>query len=573
MRPKEWTVRVVLLFVYGCSPVTLLAAPQLSDSVATRTSATNTGRFVDVTAASKVDFRHQASPTSQKYLLETMGGGVAIFDFDNDGLPDLFFVNGAQIDDPMGNHASPRKANSKFWNRLYRQNKDGTFSDVTTGAGLAGQGYGTGVAIGDYDNDGREDIFVAGYGHNTLYHNNGDGTFTDVTVSAGVGGAGWSTSAAWVDLDNDGRLDLVVARYLSWTFESNFYCGEKRKGYRAYCHPDLFRGVAPLVYHNAGNGHFTEISQNAGMASEGKGLGVAISDFNGDGLVDVFVANDSVTQVLYQNKGGGAFEEVGVNAGVSVDSDGKTYAGMGVDFADYNNDGLPDLVVTNLAGQATALYQNAGDGTFTYSTFKSGLGAMTLQHSGWGVHFLDYDNDGWKDLLIAQSHVLDTIQLTFPHLRYLESPLLARNTGKGFVDVSANSGSAFHEQWAARGMAIGDLYNNGMLDAVITTNNGPPHILRNETHNNNHWISISLVGTKSNRDGIGAVIKITVSPGKSQFATVSTAGSYLSSGDKRVHFGLGERDTIEDLVIRWPSGNVQTLQKIRADQFLVIKEP
>ena len=531
-------------------------------------------RFVEITHESKVVFRHQASPTSQKYLLETMGGGVAIFDFDNDGLPDLFFVNGAAIDDPMGKQALPRKKNPQFWNRLYRQNIDGTFTDVTRQAGVEGEGYGIGVAIGDYDNDGREDMLVTGYGHNTLYHNNGNGTFSDVTRQAGVGGSGWSTSAAWVDLDNDGKLDLVVARYLDWTFESNLYCGEKRKGYRAYCHPDVFKGISPLVYHNDGNGHFTEVAKQIGMGgAEGKGLGVAIADFNGDGLIDVFFANDSVRQFLYQNKGDGTFEEVGVNAGVSVNSDGKTFAGMGVDFADYNNDGRPDLVVTNLAGQATALYENAGDGAFTYATFHSGIGAMTLQHSGWGVRFFDYDNDGWKDLLIAQSHVLDTIQLTFPHLRYLESPLLARNTGKGFVDISESSGEVFHQQWASRGLAIGDLYNNGLLDAVITTNNGPAHILKNETHTLNHWILLNLVGTRSNRDGIGASVKITSSAGRSQFATVSTAGSYLSSGDKRVHFGLGAENVIQEIVIHWPSGTVQTLAKVKGDQLLTVREP
>ena len=500
-----------------------------------------------------------------------MGAGVALFDYDNDGRLDIFFVNGAPLSDPTPKGTIPQKNGSKYWNRLYHQKPDGTFEDVTAKAGLQGTGYGMGVAVGDYDNDGYEDLFVTAYGGNKLYHNNGDGTFTDVTDKAGVGGAGWSTSAAWVDLDADGFLDLVVLRYLVWDFE-DVWCGEHREGYRAYCHPDLFKPVTPLVYHNNGNGTFTEIAQKIGFSQAGKGLGVAIADYDRDGHIDLFVANDSMTEFLYHNKGNGTFEEVGLISEVAVDGDGRTYAGMGVDFADYNNDGWPDVVVTDLANQRYALYQNSRDGSFTYASTTTGFGRMTLAHSGWGVRFLDYDNDGWKDLLIAQGHDLDTIELNSPNLRYREPMLLARNTGKGFTDVSATSGSVFHESWVARGMAIGDLDNDGRLDAVVTTNDGPVHILHNETSTQNHWLLLKLVGHKSNRDAIGAEVTLSLASGR-QFATVTTTGSYLSASDKRVHFGLGQERFAQQIEIRWPSGIVQTLKDIQADQILQVDEP
>ena len=528
------------------------------------------GKFVDVTSALGVQFQHAASHTSKKYLVETMGSGVALFDYDNDGRLDLFLVNGAEIDDPSAAGAIPQKTGPKYWNRLYHQKSDGSFEDVTEKAGLQGVGYGMGVAVGDYDNDGYEDLFVTAYGGNRLYHNNGDGTFTDVTEKAGVAGSGWSTSAAWVDLDGDGLLDLIVLRYLQWNFE-DVWCGERKEGYRSYCHPDQFQAVSPLVYHNDGNGHFTEITKQAGFAKPGKGLGVAIGDFNHDGRVDVFVANDSTPEFLYQNKGDGAFEDVGLFAQVALDGEGHTYAGMGVEFSDYDNDGWPDLVVSDLAYQMYALYHNNGDGTFDYATDRSGLGSMTRLHSGWGLALLDYDNDGWKDLLVAQAHVMDTIEVTFPQLRYREPMLLARNTGHGFLDVSAGSGSVFGQPWVGRGMAVGDLDNDGRVDAVVTTNGGPAHILHNETETHNHWLLLNLVGHKSNRDAIGATVRILTSHG-AQYATVSTAGSYLSSRDKRLHFGLGADATVQELRIQWPSGVVQTLRDVKGDQILRVDE-
>jgi hypothetical protein len=528
-------------------------------------------KFTNVTSALGLSFEYVASHTAKKYLIETMGSGVALLDYDNDGRLDIFVVNGAPLSDPTAKGTVPQKTGPKDWNRLYHQKSDGTFEDVTEKAGLQGVGYGMGVAVGDYDNDGFEDLYVTAYGVNKLYHNNGDGTFTDVTQKAGVSGSGWSTSAAWVDLDGDGFLDLIVLRYLQWDFD-DIWCGERREGYRAYCHPDSFHAIAPLVYHNDGKGHFTEIAEKVGLAQPAKGLGIAFADYDRDGHLDLFFANDSMPEFLYHNKGDGRFDEVALISGVALDGEGHSYAGMGVDFADYNNDGLPDLFVTDLASQMYAVYRNNGDGTFTYDTYPSGIGRISLKHSGWGTRFLDYDNDGWKDLLITQGHDLDTIQLTFPDLRYKEPMLLIRNTGKGFVDVSVQAGDIFQKAWVGRGLAIGDIDNDGRLDAVVTSNDGALYVLHNASQTQNHWLTLELVGHQSNRDAIGAEVKVVTAKG-SQWATVTTAGSYLSSSDKRVHFGLGSEKTAEQIEIHWPSGVHQTLKDVRGDQILQVQEP
>jgi len=529
------------------------------------------GKFRDITSELSIDFRYLSSHTTKKYLIETMGTGAALFDFDNDGRLDIFLVNGAPLTDPTPKTAIPQKTGPQYWNRLYHQKRDGRFEDVTEKAGLQGVGYGMGVVVGDYDNDGFEDLYVTAYGGNRLYHNNGNGTFTDVTEKTGVAGEGWSTSAAWVDLDNDGLLDLVVLRYLDWDF-SDVWCGTHKEGYRSYCTPDIFKPIAPLVYHNEGNGRFMEVSQKIGIAKPGRGLGIALADYDRDGHIDVFIANDSMFEFLYHKKVDGTFEEVALPAGVAVDSDGNTYAGMGVDFADYYNDGLPDLLVTDLGNQRYALYKNNGDGSFTYASFSSGIGTITQRFSGWGVRFMDYDNDGWKDVMVAQGHDLDNVELTTPNLRYREPMLLARNMGKDFADVSAQSSSVFQIPWVGRGMAVGDIDNDGRLDALVTTNDGPVHVLHNETQTANHWLLLKLVGHKSNRDAIGAEVRVKTQHG-SQLGIVTTASSYLSSSDKRLHFGLGTDEVVEEMEIRWPSGIIQKLQNVHSDRIMQIDEP
>ena len=529
------------------------------------------GRFVDITEKAGVHFLHQAPHTTRKYLLETMGSGVALFDCDNDGKLDLFLVNGAQYSDPTPKGYIPQKADPKDWNRMYHQKADGTFEDITEKAGLKGVGYGMGVAVADYDNDGFEDLFVTAYGGNRLYHNNGNCTFTDVTDKAGVAGGGWSTSAAWVDLDNDGRLDLVVDRYVTWDWE-DVWCGERREGYRGICHPDVFPPITMLVYHNDGNGHFTEVAHKLGLDNPAKALGIAIGDYDRDGRMDLFVANDSMPEFLFHQKPDGTFEEVGLEAGVAVNSEGQTYAGMGVDFEDYDNDGWPDLVVTDLANQRYALYQNNRDGSFNYASLVTGIGSMSQFHSGWSLRFLDYDNDGWKDLLIAQGHDMDNIQVVSPQLRYREPMLLLRNNLGKFADVSSISGDIFRDAWVGRGMAIGDIDNDGRIDAVVSTNGGTAHILHNETLSPNHWITLHLTGHKSNRDGIGSVVKLTT-PHGSQWVTATTSSGYLSASDPRVHFGLGDSQTATRIEIHWPSGIVQILSDVKGDRQVQVDEP
>ena len=577
MRPVPVRLAVLVLGVCClgiCSIETAPSQSPVSGSQASTPSAPESevpGRFIDVTEKSGVHFQHYALHTSRKYLLETMGSGVALFDCDNDGRLDLYLVNGAPYSDPTPKGFIPQKTGPEYWNRMYHQKADGTFEDITEKSGLKGVGYGMGVAVADYDNDGYEDVFVTGYGGNRLYHNNGDCTFTDVTEKAGVGSGGWSSSATWVDLDNDGLLDLVVARYVTWDW-NDVWCGEHREGYRGICHPDVFPPITMLVYHNDGNGHFTEVAHKLGLDKPAKALGIAIGDYDRDGRIDLFVANDSMPEFLFHQKPDGTFEEVGLESEVAVNSEGQTYAGMGVDFADYDNDGWPDLVVDDLAQQIYALYHNNHDGTFDYASFTAGLGNASRLHSGWSLRFLDYDNDGCKDLLIAQGHDMDNIEVVSPMLHYREPMALIRNTGKKFVDVSSISGNIFNEAWVGRGMAIGDIDNDGSIDAVVTTNGGPAHILLNKTVTSNHWITLHLTGHKSNRDGIGALVKLTTAQG-SQWVTATTSSGYLSASDPRVHFGLGDSPVATSIEIRWPSGIVQTLINVKGDQQIQVDEP
>jgi hypothetical protein len=531
-------------------------------------------QFSDITGTSGINFKHENSATSNKYLVETMGGGVAVFDYDNDGRLDIFFTNGAKIDDPMPDVKLPDKADRKFWNHLYHQNADGTFTDVTERAGLTGMPqnhYGMGVAVGDFDNDGLEDIYVTGYGGNTLYHNNGDGTFTDVTKIAGVEAGGWSVSAGFFDYDNDGRLDIFVTRYLDWSFKTNRYCGEQRPGYRAYCHPDNYDGATNILYHNNGDGTFTDVSAKAGIANpKGKSLGVTFADYDADGFIDIFVANDSVQCFLYHNNGNGTFSEVGLLAGVGYNEDGKAFAGMGADFSDFDNDSRPDIVVTDLSNERYMLFRNNGDGTFRDVTNISGLGGATLAFSGWSTHLFDFDNDGWKDIFVAQGHVMDTIHLTAPNLKYMQPPLLLRNDSGHFKRVIL--GSVFEAEWAGRGAAFGDLDNDGDVDIVMSSVGQKPTLLRNDGGNGNHWLGILLIGKKSNRDGIGSRVKVVCSSGLTQHFTINTAVGYLSASDKRLIVGLGNETAAKLVEIRWPSGIVQKLENVKAGQMLKVTE-
>ena len=532
-------------------------------------------RFVDATKAAGIAFAHHNSATSNKYLIETMGGGVALLDYDNDGRLDVFLTNGAKIDDPMPDGRLPDKSDPVYWNRLYQQTSSGTFVDVTQKAGLSGalqNAYGMGIAVGDYDNDGFEDVYVTNYGGNTLYRNNGDGTFEDVTARAGVRAGGWSTSAGFFDYDNDGKLDLFVARYVDWSFSKNRYCGEKKEGYRAYCHPDNFEPVTNILYHNQGDGTFADVSSKSRLdASSGKGLGVAFADYDDDGFVDVYVANDSVQSFLFHNNGNGTFEEVGLLAGVGFTEDGKTFAGMGVDFSDYDNDGRPDVFVTDLSNERYRLFRHSGAGGFRDVSDATGVGGATLPFSGWSTRFVDYDNDGWKDIFVAQGHVMDTIEKTAPNLKYLQPPLLLRNESARFVRVAA--GDVFQQEWAGRGAAFGDLDNDGDIDVVLSNVGQNAVVLRNEGGNQNRWLQIRTVGTRSNRDGIGSRVKVSTASGPTQYFTVSTAAGYLSASDKRLTVGLG-RDPVATLVeIRWPSGVVQRFENVKAGQTLTATEP
>jgi hypothetical protein len=537
-------------------------------------AAVQTVQLVDATPETRIDYTQANSPTKSKYLPETMGGGVALLDYDNDGRLDVFFVNGARIADPMPPGGTPDKSDSKFWNRLFHQNPDGSFTDVTEKARLTGMPqnrYGMGVAVGDFDNDGFEDLYVTGFGGNTLYHNNGDGTFTDVTARAGVAASGWSTSAGFFAFDNDGKLDLFVARYLDWSFADTRFCGERKPGGRAYCHPDNYPGVTNILYHNNGDGTFTDVSAKAGIAQTGKSLGVAFADFDGDGWPDIYVANDSVQCFLYRNNHDGTFTDVSLTAGVGFNEDGKTFAGMGVDFADYDNDGRPDIVVTDLSDQRYLLYRNNGDGTFTDVTNESGVGRATLAYSGWSTKFIDYDNDGWKDLFFAQGHVMDNIEITSPNLKYLQPPLLLRNAAGRFR--TADGALALKTLWAGRGAAFGDLDNDGDIDIVVANLGQRAYVLRNDGGNRNGWIGIRARGRKSNRDSIGAVVKTTLASGLVQYHTINTAAGYLSASDKRVVIGMGAERSARSIEIRWPAGGIERFENVPSGKTIDAVEP
>ena len=510
-----------------------------------------------------LDFILQNSPTPQKYLIETMPGGVALLDYNKDGLLDIFLVNGGRIPSPNGKLNFFSRREPKYWNRLYRQNPDGTFTDVTERAGLANAGdgnYGMGIAVGDYDNDGFPDIYLTSYGRNTLYHNNGDGTFTDVTERTGVAAGGWSVSAGFFDYDNDGKLDLFVTRYLDWSMEKNKTCGAQMP---TYCPPGEFPPISNLLFHNRGDGTFEDVSQKSGIAAKkGHGLGAAFADYDGDGFTDISVANDATDQFLFHNNGDGTFSEVGLDSGAALNADGKMLSGMGVVFQDYDNDGRPDLIVTQLPHQPYAAFHNDDHGTFSEQGLEAGLGVLSGAASGWGVGLEDFDNDGWKDLFIVQGHVFDNVEKYDSTLRYLEPPVVALNHQGRFERANAGTTEAI----AGRGAAFGDLNNDGWVDVVATMLQGPALVFQNRG-GRAHWVGIVLEGTKSNRDGYGARVEVN---GQVRFATA--AGSYLSSNDPRLHFGLGSLETAV-IEVRWPSGIRQGLVAERVDQYVTVREP
>jgi hypothetical protein len=510
-----------------------------------------------------VGFVQQNSPTSSKYLIETMGGGVALFDYNNDGRLDVLLVNSGYLAPSMQLPASFRRSLPQYWNRLYRQEADGTFTDVTQTAGLVDAGdtnYGMGATIGDYDNDGYEDIYITNYGKNSLLHNNRDGTFTDVTRKAGVAGGGWSASAGFFDYDNDGHLDLFVTRYMQWSPAESKICGGE---YHTYCTPGTFPATTNILYHNNGDGTFTDVSQASGIAAKpGRSLGVAFNDYDGDGFQDIFVANDGMEEFLFHNNGNGTFTERAEEAGVALTDDGSPYAGMGVDFRDYDNDGKPDILVTNLAKQIYALYHNDGDGSFSYRSLQTGLATLSAGSSGWGVGLVDFDNDGWKDMFVAQSHVMDNVEKINPAMHYKEPPLFALNHQGHFE--RADSGTA--APVAGRGAAFGDLNHDGSIDVVMSVLGAAPKVFYNRG-NPSHWLTLTMAGTRSNRDGIGARVLV-----NGQTQTVTTGGSYLSASDKRVHFGLGDA-AHASVEVFWPSGVHQVLKDVSADQFLTVEEP
>jgi enediyne biosynthesis protein E4 len=542
----------------------VLAAPR---SARTGAAAAIPVTYVDVAAAAGITFQHDNAASAEKYLIETMGSGCGWIDYDQNGWMDLYLVNGAATRLYTPQHA--------LRSALYRNNGDGTFTDVTARAGVGAEGlFGMGVAAGDYDNDGFPDLFVLGYGRCILFHNNGDGTFTDVTGKAGVENSGrWGSSAAWFDYDNDGRLDLVIANYVDWAPDNNFWCGDHGPGLRSYCHPDNYHGQPPTLYHNNGDGTFTDVSLRSGVGVKpGNGLGVVTFDYDDDGWQDIFIANDSMPNFLFRNNRDGTFREVGYMAGAAVSMDGTSEAGMGVDAADASGNGRMDLIVTHLDSQLARFYQNMGGGVLDDATLRSKISYATFHMSGFGTRFMDYDNDGWRDIFMSNGHILDNIERYRSEVRYAEAKLMFRNMGRGiFENVSDRLGADFQRTRVSRGAAIGDFDNDGDLDVLVNNNGEPAQLLRNDGGNANHWLEIFLIGTRSNRDGVGARVKITAGD-LTLYEQRKGGMSYQSAQDPRLHFGLGAHATVDALEITWPSGVVTKLAGIKSDQIIAVKE-
>jgi hypothetical protein len=522
---------------------------------------------MDVREAAEITFQHDATASEDKQYIETMGNGLGWIDYDQDGLMDLYLVQTTETEW----YKPPRPLRSAF----YHNNGDGTFTDVTEKAGVGAEGlYGQGVAVGDFDNDGFPDLYLLGYGRAILYHNNGNGTFTDVTGKAGVANEGyWSTSAGWFDYDKDGHLDLVVCNYIQWSPKNNLWCGERRAGYRAYCHPDNYRGQKLKLFHSNGDGTFTDVSEKSGVGiPEAKGMGLVLADLNNDGWTDIFIANDTWPNFLFLNNHDGTFRDISFSSGVAASEDGKYEAGMGTDAADIDGDGWLDLYVTHLDFELNRLYRNNHDETFDDVTYSSGIGNKAIFLSGVSMKFMDYDNDGWVDIFQSNGAMLDNIHIYHSEVTYAEPKLMFRNLGKGkFEKVSEYLGPDFMRPTVGRGCAAGDYDNDGDLDVAIINRDDYPEILRNDGGNANNWLQVMLVGVKSNRDGVGAALKLT-SENFTQYAQRKGGMGYMSAQDPRIHFGLGPRKTIGSLEITWPSGTVDTLANVPVNQIITVKE-
>jgi enediyne biosynthesis protein E4 len=522
-------------------------------------------QFRDITAHAGIHFVHNNAAFGKKYLPETMGSGCAFIDYDNDGWPDILFINSQN----WPGHPGPASTL-----KLYHNNHNGTFTDVTVKAGLAVSMFGMGVAVGDYNNDGYDDIFVTAVGQSHLFRNNGNGTFTDVTKAAGLWGPNeFSTSAAWVDYDRDGKLDLVVANYVQWSMKGDLFCTLDGT-HKSYCTPESYKGTSVRLWHNLGNGKFEDATQKAKLYDPtSKSLGIAILDYNNDGWPDIFIANDTQPNKLYVNKQDGTFEETAVSAGVGFSEDGVARAGMGVDAADYDRSGHPSLIITNFANQMLSLYHNEGNGLFVDEAPQSEVGRATLVTLGFGCFFFDYDNDGWPDIFVADGHIENQIEKLQKRVKYAEPPHLFRNFGGGkFMEVTDSLGTAFASSKVARGAAYADVDNDGALDMLVTTNGGRAYLFHSEGMTNQS-LRIKLSGTKSNRDGIGALVRVTSAGQKGEQSKMLRSGSsYLSQSELVLTFGLGKQTKADTVEVVWPSGHVDKLSDVNAGQIVTIQE-